>query len=239
MESWTEVARIRAAYREYAMRHFAQSKWSRSNPGNQAILHERDSQLRDRLERAGFFPLSRWRMLDLGCGTGEQIGTFLDWGAKPENLCGIDLIPDRIRLAQRQFPQVTLQVANAESLPYGDGTFHLIGAFTVFSSILDPRMAINISHEINRVLTPGGVIVWYDFRTDNPFNKHVQGMSRNQVQRLFPDFRLSLQSISLFPPLARRLASLTGRLYGPLSSVPFLRTHLLGLLTKPGGPITC
>jgi hypothetical protein len=93
-------------------------------------------------------------------------------------------------------------------------------------------MAINIVSEINRVLAPGGAIVWYDFRMNNPFNRNVRGMTRRKIQSLFSGFGMTWEAISLLPPLARRLGHLTGRLYVPLSSLPFLRTHLLGLLTK-------
>jgi len=234
METRTEVARIREVYRQYTACHFEQSRWSPANAGNRAIRHEREFKSRERLKQSGFFPLTERRILDVGCGTGEQLGTFLHWGAKPENLFGIDLIPDRIRAAQHLLPQVGFRVGNAEALPFADGHFDLVTVFTVFSSILDHWMAVNVSDEINRVLAPGGVVLWYDFRTNNPFNRHVRGLSRRRIQQLFPGFAVALQTVSLLPPLARRLGVLACLLYAPLAALPFLRTHLLGLLTKPG-----
>ena len=199
------------------------------------MRRERELKTRELLERSGFFPLSDRRILDVGCGTGEQLGMFADWGAKSENLFGIDLIPERIRTAQLSFPRITFQLANAESMPFQDRFFDLVAVFTVFTSILDRQMAANVSDEINRVLAPGGGVLWYDFRINNPFNKHVRGMSRRQIQGLFAGFSLRVESVSLLPPLARRLGALADRLYAPLSSVPVLRTHLLGLLLKPTG----
>ena len=233
METRTEVDRLREVYQQYTDFGFGQSKWSNANRGNQALRGERELKARELLQRAGFFPLTDRRILDVGCGTGEQLGIFADWGAKPENLFGIDLIPERIRTAQINFPQITFQFANAESLPFADRSFDLVAVFTVFTSILDQHMAANICSEIKRILAPGGGVLWYDFRMNNPCNKHVRGASRKQIQRLFPGFKLTLESISLLPPLARRLGALTDRLYAPLVSLPFLRTHLLGLLTKP------
>ena len=72
---------------------------------------------RDLLERSGFFPLSDRRILDIGCGAGEQLGKFANWGAKPENLIGIDLMPERIRDAQRNFPQITFQAGQCGVAP--------------------------------------------------------------------------------------------------------------------------
>ena len=233
METRAEVTRIRDAYQEYAARGFGTSRWSNANRGNQAIQNERELKTRKVLQRSGYFPLTGRRILDVGCGTGEQLGLFLEWGAKSENLFGIDLIPERISAARRMFPRITFQLANAESLPYADGAFDLVVVFTVFTSILNRQMAVNIGREINRVLAPQASVLWYDFRMNNPFNKHVRGMSRKHVQGLFPGFGVALEAISLAPPLARRLGVLTDCLYATLSSLPFLRTHLHGLLTKP------
>ncbi len=233
METSAEVARLRAVYRGYAACGFGESKWSKTNEGNRALQREREIKTRQLLQRAGFYPLTPRRILEVGCGTGEQLGLFLRWGAQPENLFGIDLISERIRAAQREFPRIAFQIGNAESLPYADGAFDLVVAFTVFTSILDEQMAVNIAREMSRILAPGGAVLWYDLRMSNPFNRHVRGLSRKRVRRLFPGFRASLQAISLLPPLARRLGPFASRLYKPLSAVPFLRTHLLGLLTKP------
>src|SRR5262249_46899473 len=233
METSAEVARLREVYREYAAAGVGTSRWSNANKGNQAIQVERERRTRKLLERAGFFPLTDRRILDVGCGAGEQLGLFLNWGAKPENLFGVDLLSERIRTAQQKLPQVSLQVGNAELLPYDDGAFDLVSVFTVFTSILDRQMASNVSREITRVLKVGGAILWYDFRFNNPLNKHVGGVTRKQIRNLFPGFGMALETFSLLPPLARRLDAVVNGLYAPLESLPFLRTHLLGLLTKP------
>jgi len=233
METTSEVDRLKEVYREYAVRGFGQSKWSPANKGNQATRDECQRELRQLLERAGFFPLENRRILDVGCGSGERLAEFADWGARPENLLGIDLIPDRIRLAQQNHPQFTFQVVNAEALPFADGSFDLVMIFTVFTSILNCQMAANVSSEIRRVLVSGGGVLWYDFRMNNPLNRHVHGISPKQIQNLFPGFKMELKTVSLLPPLARRLGRLSGLLYPPLSAVSFLQSHCLGLLTKP------
>jgi ubiquinone/menaquinone biosynthesis C-methylase UbiE len=233
METRVEIDRLKDVYHEYAVRGFGQSKWSVANRGNQAILGERLLKTREFLQKTGFLPLENRRILDVGCGTGELLNVFENWGARPDNLFGIDLIPDRIRAAQMNFPGFTFQLANAETLPFADRTFDLVSVFTVFTSILSRRMALNIGLEIDRILSSGGGVIWYDFRLDNPFNQHVRRITRKNVQRLFPGFKVSLETISLLPPLARRLGSLTNLLYPRLSSFPFLRSHYLGVLQKP------
>jgi ubiquinone/menaquinone biosynthesis C-methylase UbiE len=233
METRAEVDRLQEVYRDYAIRGFGKSKWSPANRGNQAILNECHRKLREALEKAGFFPLETRRILEVGCGTGSRLAAFEEMGAQPENLFGVDLIPDRINAARQLYEGITFKLANAEALPFADGSFDLVAVFTVFTSILNRQMMANVSREITRVLNAGGGVIWYDFRMNNPVNRHVRGILRKQIRNLFPDFRLNLQTISLLPPLARRLGRLTNLLYPPLSSVPFLRSHYLGILTKP------
>jgi ubiquinone/menaquinone biosynthesis C-methylase UbiE len=121
---------------------------------------------------------------------------------------------------------------NAEQLHFEDATFDLVLLFTVFSSILDGRMACNVASEVCRVLKPGGAVVWYDFRYNSPANRNVRRITRATIQAIFPDFDLHLRTVTVLPPLARRLGRLTPTLYTIFASIPILRTHYLGLLWK-------
>jgi ubiquinone/menaquinone biosynthesis C-methylase UbiE len=177
-------------------------------------------------------PLAKRRVLDVGCGTGELLSRFLRWGATPSNLFGVDLMPERIRAARQAHPGIDFRLANAETLPFPDSHFDLVSVFTVFTSILDPRMAANMSAEIRRILQAGGRVLWYDFRYNNPFNPNVRAYSKSRILQLFPGFTVELETITLLPPLVRRLGPLTGLLYGPLNRLPCLRSHWLGILTK-------
>ena len=233
MQVRSEVDRLKLVYSEYAERGWGITKWSDSNRGNQAMREECDRKLKQLLQRAEFFPLDQRRMLDVGCGTGETLAGFAKWGAKPENLFGVDLLADRIRRAKDSLAGINFQQANAEALPFTNGFFDLAAVFTVFTSILDPQMTRNISREINRVLRSGGLVAWYDFRINNPRNAHVRGISRKEICNLFPGFDARLISTTLIPPLARSFGVLTNVLYPCLASLPFLRSHYLGLLVKP------
>jgi len=233
MKMRSEVDRLKEVYREYGERGWGKTKWAVTNRGNQAIRRERGRKLEQLLERAGFLPLGHRRILDVGCGTGETLAGFEAWGARPANLFGVDLLADRIRRAKENFPEMTFQEANAEALPFANAFFDLVALFTVFTSILDPQMARNLSREINRVLRSRGAVVWYDFRMNNPFNPHVRGISRKGIRELFPEFYLRLFTITLMPPLARRCGFLTDLLYPCFAFLPFLRSHYLGVLVKP------
>ncbi len=230
MPSDDEVKRLAYVYHSY--QHLL-PKWDESNAGNRAILRERQQAIGSLLRAYGFFPLSGWRVLDVGCGSGKVLADLLDLGAEPENLYGVDLFPSSIAEARQRYPGLHFQCANAEQLDFPDSHFGLILLFTVLSSILDGQMAWNVSREVSRVLQPGGGVLWYDSRYNNPRNSNVRGVTLPQIRRIFPDLKAYLYPITLLPFLARRLGWLTPVFYPLLGALPPLRTHYLGLLMKP------
>jgi SAM-dependent methyltransferase len=128
---------------------------------------------------------------------------------------------------------LTSAPATRSNFPSRTRSFDLVLAYTIFSSILDRVMAANVASEITRVLRPGGGIVWYDFRCDSPSNRNVRGIGADGVRRLFPELHGELASLTLLPPVVRRLGFLTPVAHRPLALVPPVRSHLLGLLVKP------
>ncbi len=228
----SETERIRKVYQGYHDSYRRQRLWRQDNPGNEAIYKERQNRFRQLLMEGGYFPLSDKYILEIGCGEGQVLGGMLEWGARPANLYGIDLLPDRIARAQQLYPSIHFQCGNAEKLPFEDEFFDIILILTVFSSILENEMRANIASEMMRVLKKGGAIFWYDFRFDNPTNPHVRGVGKKDIIQLFPHLKIQLHTITLLPPLARRLGKAISYLYPILSFLPLLRTHWIGLLVK-------
>ncbi|MCG3148789.1 MAG: hypothetical protein PCFJNLEI_02236 [Verrucomicrobiae bacterium] len=227
-----ETQRIQKTYQEYRESAAAQSRWSIANPGNRWIEEERARRVAALWAAPRSPAAGERRVLEIGCGAGGVLGGLIPLGARPENLYGVDLVPERIAAAQVAYPRIHFQAGNAEQLEFAPGMFDWVLVFTVFSSILDPQMARNVAGEVRRVLKPGGVVLWYDFRYNNPQNPNVRGMKLGRIRELFPDFALELRSITLLPPLSRRLNGLLPVLYPVLSWLPPLRTHYLGLMTR-------
>jgi SAM-dependent methyltransferase len=226
-----EIDRIARAYRGYEEGQ-ASRRWSLANRGNRAALHERKGAIKSMLAAKGWLPIGTRSMLEVGCGTGAELARLLELGADPRNLVGVDLLADRVAAAKAAYPELDLRVANAERLDFANGQSELVLALRFFSSIRDEPMARNVAAEIDRVLKPGGAVIWYDFRYDNPRNPNVTGMSKAKIRALFPRLSGTLRRVTLLPPLARRLGPLTPALYPALSLMPPLRTHLAGLLVK-------
>jgi len=227
-----ETQRIQKTYQEYRDSAATQSRWSTANPGNRWIEDERARAVAALWQAQRLPVAAERRVLEIGCGRGGVLSGFLPLGARPENLAGVDLLADRIADARQSYPLIHFQCGNAEHLEFESERFDWVVVFTVFSSILDAQMAQNVAAEVRRVLKPGGVVLWYDFRYNNPQNANVRGMSKSRIRELFPDFAVQLRSMTVLPPLSRRLDGLLPALYPVLSLLPPLRTHYLGLLTR-------
>jgi ubiquinone/menaquinone biosynthesis C-methylase UbiE len=188
-------------------------------------------------------PLAGKKILDVGCGEGQQLLELESWGARRGDLAGIDLIETRlgharVRLGGIAFegaPGPDLRVGDASKLPWPDETFDIAYQSTVFTSIVDDGMKRAVAAEIVRVLKPAGALVWYDFLFNNPQNPNVKGIGVREIRSLFPGCSVRVKRMTLAPPLARRLVPITwiGSLL--LEKLVLLNTHYLGIIRKAGG----
>lgn len=105
---------------------------------------------------------------------------FIQWGARPENLYGIDLLEDRIKKAKEINPNINFICGNAKNLDFPDKNFDIVLQSTCFTSILDQEMKKSIAREVLRVLKDEGIILWYDFRYNNPKNPDVKGIEKKK-----------------------------------------------------------
>jgi ubiquinone/menaquinone biosynthesis C-methylase UbiE len=226
-----EVARIREAYarRQGVPRGF----YSFLNPSYVLLIQERDRELLSMLSHHGVESLEGERILEIGCGTGYLLRAFLEWGAHPENVFGIDLLQERIEQARKLCPHgVRLECGNAAAMDFPDASFDLVMQSVVFSSILDPEMRQQIAGEMLRVLRPGSFALWYDFFVDNPRNPDVRGVHRSEIYKLFPGCQIYLRRITLAPPIGRLVGQYSPFVYMLLSRSKILCTHYLGLIKK-------
>lgn len=227
-----ELDRISAAY----ARRLIAVPLDRYDTRDLATLYmtqERDRATVKLLRKHAVESLCSREILDVGCGTGSELQRLLSWGALPEKLVGIDLLPDRIEIARKTCPAaVTLLCGSAHELPFSDASFDLAIVSTVFSSILEEDLRMRIADEIRRVLRPGGNILWYDFWLNNPRNRDVQGISAHTVRTLFKGFEIHLQRITVAPHLTRMIAPYSHLAYSFVAALKILSTHQLGIFKK-------
>lgn len=225
-----EEARIRAAY---AKRDEADARYAWFSPGYQFMMQERERRLLALLQRYDYGNLKSKTILELGCGNGEWLHDFVKWGARPENVTGIDLLPERVAKARQLCPSgIRIHCASAAQLPFSNERFDLVLQSTVFTSILDQDFKRRVAAEMMRVVKPGGFILWYDYHVNNPRNNDVRGVKRREINRLFPNCKIELRRITLIPPLARLLAPYSYLACCLLEKFPLLCTHYLGTIRK-------
>ena len=71
-------------------------------------------------------------IVDVGCGRGKSRNP-IRYGARPENVYGLDLLGNGIEQARTLSPDMDFRCANAENLPYPDKSFDIVLQFTMFT----------------------------------------------------------------------------------------------------------
>jgi SAM-dependent methyltransferase len=224
-----EEARIREAY----ARRWDESRYSWFNAGYLFTMQALESQLLVLLKQYDFASLDTKNVLEVGCGTGFWLREFIKWGARPENITGVDLLSDSVAKARHLCPEaVKIHCGSAAELLFPDGIFDLVLQSTVFTSVLDASLKRRMASEMLRVVKRDGLILWYDFHVNNPWNPDVRGVKRREIYQLFPGCRIDLRRITLAPPLVRSIAPYSWLACYLLEKIPLLCTHYLGVIRK-------
>jgi len=231
MASRAEESRIKAVYQK-RKRSIPLDFYSLLRLHNLLRIQQLERKLVRLLSASRHQQMVDQRVLEVGCGCGLWLNTFLRLGALPENMAGVDVLEERIAEAEEMLPRgITLRCRSSEQLDFADASFDLVFQSMLFSSILDPQVRRQIAAEMLRVLAPGGMILWYDFFLDNPFNADVRGVKKKEIAEYFPGCRIALGTTTLAPPIARKISRNSPILHGLLSAMPFLRSHYFGSIT--------
>lgn len=206
--------------------------YSYFNAGNLFSVQSREREILNAFKKFGINPLEDKKILDVGCGVGGVLRDFIKYGAKPENLYGVDLLQDRIERAKYLSPNINFICCNAENLTYSDGFFDIVMQFTMFTSIFDDSMKRNIAKEMLRVLKNDGIILWYDFIYNNPKNPDVKGIKKKEIISLFPNCEFEFNKITLAPPITRLIAPYSYLLCYFLEKLRIFNTHYLVVVRK-------
>lgn len=224
--STDDLNRLRQEYDDRKRRLAGSDRYSLFNLADLFAIQQRQRDVA-KLLRRHFTTLKDRRILEIGCGTGGVLLEYLGYGAIPQCLYGLDVLPNRLRDAQSRLSHLPLMCADGQHLPYPSRTFDLVMQYTAFSSILDDRIKANLAQEMLRVLhRPDGLILWYDFWL-NPINPHTRGIRPAEIRQLFPGCRFEFGRITLAPPLARRLVPISWVLCILLEKLQVFNSHYL------------
>ena len=262
-DAWErELDRARVFYDENS--HVGPNEWYNSplNVANCAQRGQVDAALLRLLGKHGVHDVTGARVADFGCGAGGRLQWLADLGADRCRQYGVDLSADRIEMAKSRLPFATFEVGSAHRTTLEDESCDIVTQFCVFSSILDPDLRRAVAEEMDRVLAPGGHVLWQDMRPPGILLRLVyalrrlvwwvlRGRSRKEPLRSpeSPYLLLSREVVtSLFPGYAvdggpagvsRDVAPVRGRWSAVASAVadliPALRIYNVFILAKPAG----
>lgn len=222
-----DLDRLRTEYARRSHRLAGSDRYSPFNKAHLFTIQSRQRAALSLLRQVDCYPLAGQRILELGCGDGGVLLEYLGFGAAPNNLHGLDLLPDRVRCAHARLPHLPLSIADGRHLPYPDSAFDLLLQYTVFTSILDDTVREDLARELLRLLRrPAGVILWYDYWL-NPTNPHARGIRPPEIRRLFPGCEFHFRRLTLAPPLSRHLAPISWILAHLLEKLRIFNTHYL------------
>jgi SAM-dependent methyltransferase len=103
-------------------------------------------------------PASEQRLLDVGCGSGDDVRALARRVAPSGCVIGIDISEAMIGQARKQnaVPCVDYCVADAHALPFADASFDAARVERVMQHVEDPDKALA---EMVRVVRAGGIVV--------------------------------------------------------------------------------
>jgi SAM-dependent methyltransferase len=223
-----------AVAERYARRASA-DRYSALRPDVWQTMQERQRALIALFVRLGWADLSNRRLLEVGCGGGVNLLELLRLGFAPQNLRGVELLPERFAEARRVLPAaLALHEGDALQLDLPAASQDVVFVSTVFSSLLDDAFQQRLAAAMWRWVKPGGAVLWYDFTIDNPRNADVRGVPLKRVRELFPEGIVRSRRITLAPPIARAVTRLHPGLYTLFNALPMLRTHVICWIQKQG-----
>ncbi len=197
------------------------------------IRQEKERAILRWIKKSNILPLSEKTLLEIGCGDGSNLLSFLKLGFKPENIAANELLSNRAARAREILPaKAKVICCSALELEYSDESFDVVYQSLVFSSILNENFRHKLAWKMWNLAKRGGGILWYDFTVNNPFNKDVKGVPLSEIKKLFPSGKIKSWRITLAPPISRFVTKLHPSLYSLTSSIFLLRTHLLCWIEK-------
>ena len=227
----SEADAVRARYTRRAPLDW---RYHRLNLAALLASQERERAIARLFVEQGWRDLRQRRLLEVGCGSGDNLLEMLRLGFAPEQLAGIELLDERHAAARSRLP-AALALIHGDALhaEVAGQSQDVVLQSTVFSSLLDEAFRRRLAERMWTWLKPGGAVLWYDFTVDNPRNPDVRGVPASRLRELFPHGRITTRRLTLAPPLARAAVRVHPSLYTALNVLPPLRTHLLAWIEKP------
>ena len=152
---------LKAKVKEYWDRNVSNWKIAQSPVGSEPFFREveqyRFSKLSYLAKRVDFSAYPEKRILDVGCGLGNDLSRFVSGGSEG---VGIDISQTAIMLSRKnfQFRELSAEFVqmDGEEMAFQDNSFDVVYCHTVLHFTPHPDALVQ---EIHRVLKPGGLAI--------------------------------------------------------------------------------
>jgi ubiquinone/menaquinone biosynthesis C-methylase UbiE len=177
------------------------------------------------------------RVLDVGCGAGGTLLTFLRLGFIPGNLHGIDFQEERIAQARGKCPGIHFEHGDATKLEFASESFDLVHEATMFIHSVDEELSQKIAGEMVRVTKQGGHILLCDWRYSKPGSNAHRALTLKRIATLFQvgrqTNRCGVFAGPLVPPVGRFFSRRLPSAYFLVQGLfPFLVGQMTTVLRK-------
>lgn len=227
----SESERVKQVYQKREEKEL-DKRYSFFRGENLLILQERERVLLSMLKHM-VGTLKDKRILDVGCGTGGTLLPFMLYGAAPVNCFGVDILESHIETTRQRLPNMTFECCSGDNIPFEKGGFDLVTMFTLLSSVLDNNIRRRICQQALTMLCPGGWVLIYDFRVNNPFNPDVKAVTLKELKQYFRCCKYYTKTLTLLPQLGRAIGPYSLALCSLMAKIPLLRTHRMTMFQKP------
>ncbi len=147
---------------------------------NRFLSLGQDRKWRKKVQR--YLPnLDNFYIVDLACGTGDQIIALQNLNAK---FLGIDISKEMLKIAQKKLAQderVELMLGSALDIPLKDEEVDVVTMSFGIRNVSDPAICVQ---EISRILQSGGRALILEF--SKPENRMIRGASSFYINRVVP-----------------------------------------------------
>ncbi|KHO46280.1 MAG: methyltransferase type 11 [archaeon GW2011_AR3] len=158
---------------------------------------------------------NKFRLLDVGCGTGSILLMMRQICGKDAEIYGMDVSGEAIRICHQRAKSARtsfmLKVGNAEKLPYQDDYFDFVIISDTLEHVRNDKKA---AQEVRRVLRPGGIALvtvpmfMHLWGADDKRLFHFRRYTKKRLNKLFDGFRklrqTYIQPFFYFPALLAR-----------------------------------
>jgi len=206
---------------------------------NRGVLFQNLAFRKALVEALRTLPITKdFKILDVGSGsgTGDAFLQLLACEFHPNQLYGIDIIPERIEKGKSLFPNMHLTCDDATNMKYESCYFDMVMESTMFVSLIDNKASVEIAAEMLRVTKPKGYIMLIDWRYD--FGRPgYNALSQKRTKDLFGVGTKTkvhcVKNGALLPPIGRFLSAHASPLYFLVQkTLPFLAGQVTTVLQK-------